>query len=153
MNKKVVFLAGPPAAGKSTTRTQRWPELPVIDPDLIKEEIPGYDPKRPEAVHKASKRLARERFTRFLEEGVSFVYDTTSSNEERVRREIAEARQAGYTVVLCLVWAPLETCLVRNRERARTVPEEVVVSIWHEVQGVWPKIAPLGDEVIEVVGG
>ena len=151
--KKIIFLAGPPAAGKSTVRLARWADMPVVDPDLIKERIPGYDPKRPEGVHKASKRLAREQFTRLIEEGVSFVYDTTSSNVGRVRREIEEARQAGYRIVLCLVWAPLSTCLARNRQRPRTVPEEVVVSIWHEVEAAWREISPLGDEVLKVING
>jgi len=64
--KEAVFLMGPPAAGKSTTRLKLFPELPVIDPDEIKKSLPGYDPKNPSRVHLQSKVIARKQFEELL---------------------------------------------------------------------------------------
>lgn len=143
-------MIGPPASGKSTTRQDSYPSHRVIDPDEIKTSLPGYDPKNPSRVHLLSKKIARQEFEESVKEGTSFVYDTTGGNTERMIREMAEARAAGFTITLLRVHAPLKTCLRRNRERERTVPDEVVREIWYEVQEAWEILYPLADQTITV---
>lgn len=148
--KQVIFMVGAPAAGKSTTRQKLFPTLPVIDPDEIKKGLEGYDPKKPWLVHSQSKKISREMFTTYLEKNISFTYDTTGGNVERMEKEIGEAREKGYQIVILLVTCPLAECLKRNRQRERTVPDEVVIEIWNEVQESFQVLKPLADEVITV---
>jgi predicted kinase len=122
--KEAIFLVGPPAAGKSTTRSDLYPDYLVIDPDLIKQELPGYDPKNPSKVHIQSKILSRKIFIETISTNKSFVYDTTGGNEERMLKEMEEARKKGFKIILLLVTCSLEVCLKRNRERERTVPNK-----------------------------
>jgi predicted kinase len=147
---KVIFMIGAPAAGKSTTRKNLFPTLPVIDPDEIKKDLPGYDPKKPWLVHSQSKKISRQMFEEYLLNGTSFCYDTTGGNVERMKKEIGEARDNGYKIVLLFVSAPLDECLKRNRQRERTVPDSVVIEIWNEVQESIKLLAPIADEVIKV---
>lgn len=148
--KEAIFLMGPPAAGKSTTRQKLYPGLPVIDPDEIKKEIPGYDPKNPSKVHIQSKLIARKQFEKAIKRNSPFVYDTTGGNIERMVREMTEARERGFTITILQVTCPLEECIRRNRKRERTVSDEVVRSIWYEVQEAADFLLPLADKVIKV---
>src|SRR5690606_17021948 len=148
--KEAIFLMGPPAAGKSSTRQKLFPGLPVIDPDEIKKTLPGYDPKNPSRVHLQSKVLARKQFEEMILGNSSFVYDTTGGNVERMLREMAEARENGFTITILQVTCSLEECLRRNRRRERTVPDEVVRSIWYEVREAAEKLLPHADKVIKV---
>ncbi|WP_028778729.1 AAA family ATPase [Shimazuella kribbensis] len=148
--KEAVFLVGPPAAGKSTTRFELYPNYLVIDPDELKKELPGYDPKNPSKVHLQSKILSRKLFEEYLSSDQSFVYDTTGGNEERMIKEIREAREKGFKIILLQVTCSLEVCLERNRLRERTVPDEVVESIWYEVQETSENLIPHADEHIKV---
>jgi predicted kinase len=148
--KQVIFMIGAPAAGKSTTRQKLFPTYPVIDPDEIKKGLDGYDPKKPWLVHSQSKKISREMFVSYLEKGVSFVYDTTGGNVERMTKEIGEAKEKGYQIILLHVSAPLNECLKRNRQRERTVPDSVVIEIWNEVQTSFRILKHLSDVVIEV---
>jgi predicted kinase len=148
--KEAIFLMGPPAAGKSSTRQKLFPGLPVIDPDEIKKTLPGYDPKNPSRVHLQSKVLARKQFEEMILGNSSFVYDTTGGNVERMLREMAEARENGFTITILQVTCSLEECLRRNRQRERTVPDEVVRSIWYEVREAAGKLLPHADRVIKV---
>lgn len=148
--KEAVFLVGPPAAGKSTTRQKLYPDYLVIDPDEIKKTLPGYDPKNPSKVHTLSKIIARKQFEEAISGDTSFVYDTTGGNKARMGREMEEARQKGFTIIILQVTCPLEECLKRNRQRERTVPDEVVKSIWYEVKEVAEELLPHADKVIKV---
>jgi len=69
---------------------------------------------------------------------------------ERMLREMAEARENGFTITILQVTCPLEECLRRNRQRERTVPDEVVRSIWYEVREAAGKLLPHADRVIKV---
>ena len=148
--KVVVMLIGAPAAGKSTTREKLYPDHPVIDPDEIKKGLKGYDPKKPWLVHKKSKKIARQMYESYIKNGISFVYDTTGGNVQRMMKEIQEAREAGYRIILLHVTAPLAVCLERNRQRERTVPDSVVKEIYHEVRHSFEILRHLADEVINV---
>lgn len=144
--KEAVFLVGPPAAGKSTTRQKLYPNYPVIDPDEIKKTLPGYDPKNPSKVHMQSKILSRKYFEEMILGETSFVYDTTGGNEKRMIQEMEESRQNGFSIRILQVTCTLDECLKRNRQRERTVPDEIVISIWNEVEEVAPKLLPHADK-------
>jgi predicted kinase len=86
----------------------------------------------------------------YIKKEISFVYDTTGGNVQRMMKEIQEAREAGYYIILLHVTAPLAVCLERNRQRERTVPDSVVKEIYHEVRHSFEILRHLADEVINV---
>lgn len=69
-SKPVLTLtAGCGGAGKSTVMARMFPGLPVVDMDVIKEQLPGYDPLHPELVHEQSAVLAMREFYSRLGDG------------------------------------------------------------------------------------
>lgn len=124
--KKLVIMAGLPASGKSYYRSRFYGDMEFVDSDEIKEAIPTYDPKNPQAVHAMSKAIEKhEIYERFVN-GVSFVYDTTASNLDKVIKMTKEAQGLGYIVEICYIEVPLHVALKRNKERERVVPESVI---------------------------
>lgn len=105
-----------------------------------------------ELTHLLSKNLSKEAYESALNKNDSFVYDTTGGNTERMKREMLEAKEHGFKIVLVYVFAPLEVCLERNAKRDRSVPEDVVREIWNEVQESWNKLKnlPIVDTAKEI---
>ncbi|SDZ23503.1 ATP-binding protein [Thermoactinomyces sp. DSM 45892] len=179
IQKEAIFMVGPPAAGKSSTRKKLYPNYRVIDPDELKAKAwvmlqeqykqnpeatvdvlgekhklsdyanlleKNYDESNTDMVelaHPLSKELSTQEFQDVLTKNDSFVYDTTGGNVERMKREIQEAKQKGFKIVLLYVYAPLDVCLKRNAERSRHVPEDVVKEIWNDVQKAWVELKDL----------
>ena len=128
MASEMVFTMGLPAAGKSTTVAARYATThTVIDPDMIKESHPDYNPKAPEALREWSSEIAEQMFAAAIAAGVgAFVVDGTGTNAEKMARRIKEARAAGFAVSLRNVRGTSESSPRRNAKRARTVPESVI---------------------------
>lgn len=118
------WIAG---AGKSTIRKQQYSKLYCVDCDQIKERILGYDLQNPSEVHSLSKVMEKEEIYKCLSRGISFVYDTTASNQERIEKMIKEAKDLGYFVTICYVKVSLDTAIKRNRNRKRVVPENIII--------------------------
>ena len=124
--KKLVIMAGLPGSGKSTVRLQKYNSLDFVDCDEIKKTIPGYDPKNPDLVHEQSKAIERKLISEKINSGVSFVYDTTASNIEKIIKMVIDAQSLGYEVEVCYVKVKLATAIYRNAHRERVVPEEII---------------------------
>lgn len=105
-----------------------------------------------ESTHLLSKTLSKKAYETALNNSNSFVYDTTGGNIERMKREMLEAKEHGFKIVLIHVFAPLEVCLERNAQRARSVPVDVVKEKWYEVRKAWNELKdlPIVDEKIEI---
>lgn len=125
--KKLAIMAGLPGSGKSTIRKQLYTDLYCVDCDQIKERIPGYDPRNPGNVHALSKVMEKEEIYTCLSRGVSFVYDTTASNQKRIEKMIQEAKDLNYIVEICYVKVELDVALKRNQNRERIVPPEIII--------------------------
>lgn len=123
----VTFTAGCGGSGKSSMLKKRYPNLSGIDSDIIKANMPGYDPKNPQQFHEASSQVAMRQFYAALGAGKDFFFDGTGKNVEKYVGLIAAAKAAGFRTRMFLVKASLETCLKRNAARERTVPIEIIV--------------------------
>lgn len=127
MSKPVaVFMVGGPGSGKSFVRKRDFGSLPVVDCDSFKESHPDYDPKNPAALHQWSQVECTKAFFRALGGTESFVYDSTGTNAEKMVDWMLKAQSAGFLVRLVYVRCSMNVALVRNQQRARTVPEEIV---------------------------
>lgn len=97
----LTIIAGPNGSGKSTfTRTIHADlQAPIIDPDAIAREI---DPVAPEQAAVAAGREALRRQAAYIEQGTSFIIETTLAGNS-VLRQIEHARQRGFEVHLVFI--------------------------------------------------
>ena len=121
------IMMGLPAAGKSTTANGLFGDHQFIDCDAIKATHPDYDPKNPQALHAWSKGVEAGLLdAAFDNVSGNVLYDTTGTNEKKLRTLIAKAGEAGYRTRICFVTCFIETSLYRNSLRPRVVPEFVI---------------------------
>lgn len=127
---QAVFMMGPPGAGKSYVKGKKYLKhtgFRNIDPDEIKTTHPDYDPEAPFRVHEWSIQQAEKELKEMLPTGNPFVLDGTGYNHKKVERYIKMAKAAGYRTYLAYVWVPWQVSVLRNRDRHRFVPENVVL--------------------------
>jgi len=111
-----------------------------IDPkDLAR--IEKEDPKLWDFITKAKdgpREIAKGQVAslkKFYEAGrLGMIVDGTGDNFEKVARQKKEAEELGYDTYMVFVNTSLEVALIRNSERGRTLPEELVTESWKECQ-------------------
>ena len=126
--KKAILTMGLPGSGKSTMMAQEYDlsEYALIDPDEIKKEQADYSDERPEVYHEWSKAEAKVRISQAIRDGKNIIIDGTGTNAEKMVRQINELHGAGYHVEIFYVKVSVATCLKRNKERPRSVPESII---------------------------
>jgi predicted kinase len=128
--RKILFTMGLPGAGKSTVADRLFPGAAKIDPDLVKQSHPDYDPKDPAPLHPWSKDVTDRMWSDCLAGLTSdeiTLLDGTGTNSEDMIRKIRDAKNAGFEAVLLYVRVPLTVALERNAARERNVPESIVI--------------------------
>ena len=138
-----VYIAGGSSAGKTTVREKGLlPDIPdnavVVDPDLVKMEMPEYqaavakgDKDAASRTHAESSVIAREGRAMALDQDMNIVADGIGNSDyRRMRERVAMARRKGYEVNAHYVTVPVEVALARNEARykktGRKVPEHLV---------------------------
>ena len=158
------FMGGGPASGKSYVVKSLSEELGLpgederilVDPDRIKtgdkkkglHGLPEYDPNRPGPVHEESSALAK-RITQIAQEnGYNVLVDGTGDGSAaKMKKKIRQAKEAGHTVNGVYTFVPMETALVRNYARDRSVDDSVVVDTHKKITKILPEIASEFDSV------
>lgn len=149
MTNEVVFSMGLPAAGKSTWIAANLANThTVIDPDAVKESHADYDPRDPQALHAWSQEVVEGLWAECLTAASgSWVMDGTGTNAEKMVRRMNQAREAGYSVRLVYVRCTLATSLLRNSQRSRIVPEDVVRGKARDIATSFELVSPAADSV------
>ena len=62
------------------------------------------------------------------------IVDGTGDDFQKISREKAELEKIGYQTYMIFVNTTLETAHIRNKERARNLPEKSVEQMWNNVQ-------------------
>jgi len=124
---KMIIMAGLPGAGKSYIRKKLFRDYYVVDCDELKKTLPNYDPENPRALHDESKLLEKYEISKCLVNKISFVYDTTASNTDKIVELTKQAQTIGYFVSIVYVKVSLATALARNSKRHRVVPDDVIL--------------------------
>lgn len=125
--KEMVFLMGLPASGKSTTAKNLYGSTHTfIDPDLIKESHPDYNPAEAYKVHEWSKMEEEKMWMQALIDGGEYCVDGTGTNSEKMVRRINQAKVLGFETKLLYVTCTLETSIRRALKRTRQVPIEMI---------------------------
>lgn len=128
----------------NSTATVTWEEHQLGEyANLLQKEYDESNPMMPEITHALSKELSEEVFETALKTDNSLVYDTTGVDIEQMKRKIEKAKGHNFKVTVVYVFTSLETCLKRNAERRRSVPERIVRSIWNETNNAWIQIKDL----------
>ena len=81
-----------------------------------------------------SKAITKKQQANYVEGRLGLIIDGTGKNYDKISKQATELKQLGYDVHMIFVNTSLDTALARNKKRARTVKESLVIKSWKEVQ-------------------
>jgi len=146
---KAVFLAGGPGSGKSFIANQMFAGtgLKFLNSDLAfeyllrKRDLPfNIDPKdnltyaKQMGARGRAKEITDLRKDLWLNGMLGLVVDGTGRDYDKISHMASNLKALGYDTSMVFVNTTLDVAKQRNLERERSVPEEVVVNAWQEVQ-------------------
>ena len=143
---KAFFLAGGPGSGKSyvVRKTTGGTGLKVVNSDdafekLLKDanlslKMPPEEKAPRDVVRQRAKAITKSRRDNYVEGRIGLIIDGTGKDYEKIASQSKDLRQLGYDTHMIFVNTSLDTALQRNAERARSVPESIVVKSWNDVQ-------------------
>ena len=136
---KAIFFAGSPGAGKTYVARKlagAFQGLKQVNMDNIfkflmtKKNLswkmpPGEEPER-EKQRQRSKELVAKQQQRYTDGGLGLLIDSTGRRYDTIEKIKQELEDKGYATTMVFVNTDLETALRRNKERERTLPDELV---------------------------
>lgn len=144
---KAVFMAGGPGSGKSFVARKLGLQaagLRTINSDdafeflLRKHQL---DPKMPpeeqekrDVVRQRAKQMTKEREKNYFQGRLGVIIDGTAKDAEKIAKTKAGLEALGYQTMMVFVNTSLPVAIERNRQRERSVPDEVVKLAHAEVQ-------------------
>jgi cytidylate kinase len=88
----------------------------------------------PDGIREKAKRLTKQQKT-FYEAGrLGLIMDGTGAEFEKIKKQKQHAESLGYDCFMVFVNTSLEVALERNKERDRTLPDNLVKKMWSDVQ-------------------
>ena len=143
---KAIFMAGGPGSGKSyvTRRTTGGSGLKIVNSDdafetMMKKaglslKMPPEEEERKDVVRGKAKTLTVKRHENFVEGRLGLVIDSTGKDSAKIIEHKSMLEELGYDTYMIFVNTSLDVALQRNAERARSLPESIVVKSWKDVQ-------------------
>ena len=143
---KAFFLAGGPGSGKSyvVRKTTGGTGLKVVNSDdafekLLKDaglslKMPADEAEPRDAVRGKAKELTSKSKGNYLDGRLGLVIDGTGRDFDKVSKEKRELENLGYDCYMIFVNTSLDVALERNIDRERSVPEDIVIKSWKDVQ-------------------
>lgn len=144
---KAVFLAGGPGSGKSfivgkTALTALG--FKVINSDAafeiglakagLEASPENIYSKQGQELRGKAKILTKKKLDLALSGRLGLVIDGTGKDYDKIQTQANRLRDLGYEVAMIFVNTDLETALERNRNRSRSLPDNVVEDMWKDVQ-------------------
>jgi len=143
---KAFFLAGGPGSGKTyvTNKVMGGMGLKNINSDRAFEiglkkaglslKMPEDEAKKRDPIRLRAKELTGKALENYIQGRLGLVVDSTGRDYESIARPCSLLKQMGYDCYMVFVNTSLEVAMVRNTERERTVPPEIVKNNWNTVQ-------------------
>ena len=143
---KAFFLAGGPGSGNSYVagRTMGGHGLKSVNADeafeyLLKQaglslKMPPEQQEPRDVVRGRAKDITKARQKNYLEGRLGVVIDGTGKDANKILGQKSGLEELGYDTYMVFVNTSLDVALKRNAERARSVPEPIVVKAWKDVQ-------------------
>jgi cytidylate kinase len=143
---KAFFLAGGPGSGKSYVAgyATGGTGLKMVNSDDAFEsmmnkaglslKMPPEETERKDVVRGRAKSATEGKKKNYVEGRLGLVIDGTGDEADKILRYKAELENLGYDTYMIFVNTSLDVALERNSARARSVPEQIVVKSWKDVQ-------------------
>lgn len=144
---KAVFLAGGPGSGKSFVAGKLLSNtgLKTVNSDDIfeylmkKQDMDMGDPDvigSPEgqATRDRAKELTSKRQDLYLEGRLGLIIDGTGKDVAKVAKAKEALTDLGYSSMMLFVNTSEDVAQTRNKQRARSIPSEMVSKMWRQVQ-------------------
>ena len=144
---KAVFLAGGPGSGKSYVAGKMLggTGLKTVNSDDIYEYLAqkqDLDLGNPDVVaspagqeaREKAKALTNKRQNLYLDGRLGLVLDGTGKDVAKVAKANEQLKSMGYETMMLFVNTSEAVAQERNKQRARSVPAEMVKKMWHAVQ-------------------
>ena len=123
-NRLGVILLGAPGIGKSTFISKfirpRNPNIKTFSTD----EVSLKFTKDPKSYHSTASKLNLERLFYFIDNGLSFIYDTTGTQLENIKNIYNKSIQNGFDIIFIHLIGSLEMAQAGNLQRDRKVPTD-----------------------------
>lgn len=143
---KAVFIVGGPGSGKSYIQRSSLTGhgFKVINSDhefeyLMRKnnlslKMPDSESSQRELVRDRAKQLTHAKHNIYLTNRLGLILDGTGKDYDKIKSQKTRLEQIGYDCYMIFVNTSLEIALERNKKRSRTVPEDIVISAWKQVQ-------------------
>jgi dephospho-CoA kinase len=143
---KAFFLAGGPGSGKSyvVRRATGGLGMKIVDSDPAFEKLlkqAGLSLKMPDEeeiprdlVRDRAKAITKKQKTNYVAGKLGLIIDGTGKDFNKITKQATELKQQGYDVHMIFVNTSLDTALLRNAERPRSVKTTIVTKSWNAVQ-------------------
>lgn len=144
---KAIFLAGGPGSGKSYVQGQAVPkalgfkvinsddvfELKMKQADLELDPETIFSPAGQEVRAKA-KKITAARMRMYMQGRLGLILDGTGKDVDKIKKQMEVLKAAGYDCYMIFVNTSEDVALDRNRQRARSLPDDTVSKMWNKVQ-------------------
>ena len=145
---KAVFLAGGPGSGKSfivgkTGLVNIGMKLVNSDDEFERRlKDAGLDKSNPDDIYSPqgqalrgkAKKTTKNKQDMYITGRLGLVIDGTGKDADKMIRQRKQLEDLGYDTAMIFVDTDLETSMLRNKERARKLPDAEVKTMWKEVQ-------------------
>ena len=145
---KAVFLAGGPGSGKSfivgkTGLVNIGMKLVNSDDEFERRlKDAGLDKSNPDDIYSPqgqalrgkAKKTTKNKQDMYIKGRLGLVIDGTGKDADKMIRQRKQLEDLGYDTAMIFVDTDLETSMLRNKERARKLPDAEVKTMWKEVQ-------------------
>jgi predicted kinase len=145
---KAVFLAGGPGSGKSfivgkTGLVNIGMKLVNSDDEFERRlKNAGLDKSNPDDIYSPqgqalrgkAKKTTKNKQDMYITGRLGLVIDGTGKDADKMIRQRKQLEDLGYDTAMIFVDTDLETSMLRNKERARKLPDAEVKTMWKEVQ-------------------
>ena len=104
-------------------------------PDEVFDTIAGGDEdSETMTVRKKAKLMTKDRKEKYMEGRLGMIIDGTGHNYAKLKKEKDQLEKMGYDCYMVFVNTSLKVAKQRNKERARTLPEDILEKSWKDVQ-------------------
>lgn len=128
---KLFLMIGLPASGKSTLAEQiaKSEDAEIVSSDNIRKEL--YGDENIQGDNNKVFRILQERIINGLKNNKNMIYDATNISYKTRIAFLQRLNKLEVEKIAIMVATPYEDCLIRNAQRERKVPEEVIKRMYN----------------------
>ena len=147
---KAFFLAGGPGSGKSfvVRKSTGGTGLKIVNSDDVFEKYlkdaglemdmttrkAELQQEPRDKLRDRAKVVTQKKYDNYVDGRLGLIIDGTGRDYDKIAKQSIQLKQLGYDTHMIFVNTSLDTALERNAKRDRTVPENIVVKSWKDVQ-------------------